>query len=240
MMGAITGFTFLPRFRVCFRGRFIALIPVLFLAACSSGADAPTLQLQVLEAGRAAIAARVAPDTAPPVPTREFLDTVSDPLLEVTRERTGQVAYLYLSAARRDAGPGRINVWRTGDDVSLSTRGGVLIATRGLGGDILSSAVVLRANAPGPAPGARVQHIRALDNKEVRLALACMVTDLGPAGIEIVGRRHATRHLRESCEGGGGRIVNDYWVDSRAGLIWQSRQWAGPQIGYLRLRRLTR
>lgn len=236
MIGTMTGLTPFRQFRV----RFVTLIPVLFLAACSGGTDAPPVQLQILEAGRAAIAAQGAPATPRPEMTRALLDTVTVPLLEVTRERTGQVAYLYLSLARRDGSPGRINVWRTQDDASLATRGGVLIATRGLGGDVLSSAVALRATAPGPVTGERVQYIRALDNKELRLALTCTVTDLGPAGIEIVGRRHATRHLRERCEGGGGSVVNDYWVDSRAGLIWQSRQWAGPQIGYLRLRRLTR
>ena len=37
----------------------------------------------------------------------------------------------------------------------------------------------------------------------------------------------------------GGVVVNDYWVDPGGGLVWQSRQWGGPAMGYLRTRRLT-
>ncbi len=123
----------------------------------------------------------------------------------------------------------------------------MLIATRGLGGDILSSNVQLAGDAPGPARGGdKILDIRALDNKAVRLALTCDLADLGPETIVIVEQRHATRRLRETCRGGvaagggPGQVVNDYWVDASAGLVWQSRQWAGPETGYLRLRRLTR
>ena len=35
-----------------------------------------------------------------------------------------------------------------------------------------------------------------------------------------------------------GRVVNDYWADPHRGIMWMSRQWAGPDVGYLRIRRL--
>jgi len=69
--------------------------------------------------------------------------------------------------------------------------------------------------------------------------MACSLQDLGPAPVEIVEVTYATRHLQERCEAAGSVVVNDYWVDSRSGRVWQSRQWAGPTIGYLRLRQLT-
>ena len=51
---------------------------------------------------------------------------------------------------------------------------------------------------------------------------------------------HPTTHMRETCvTADGGRITNDYWVDTRAGLVWQSQQWAGPHVGYVKMRRLT-
>lgn len=222
---------------------------VLSLAACSGGDAVPTLELQILKAGRTAIAARTAPKTARPPLTRAALDTLEGAFLEVTLERRDQLAYLFVSALRRDSGPGLITIWRTDDDITLALRNGVLIATRGLGGDVLSSAVQVAGDAPGPAgSGARIMSIRALDNKARRLALVCDLADLGPETIVIVAARHATRHLRETCEGGfagdgsggPGQVVNDYWVDAQSGLVWQSRQWAGPGIGYLRLRQLTR
>ncbi len=223
----------------------LILAPVLMLAACSGGTAVPSVEVQLIETGRAMIAARRAPKTERPPLTRAALDGLDGSFLEATLERSGRLAYLYVNAQRRDGGPGLITVWRTEDNVTLATRNGVLIATRGLGGDVLSSAVQVRGTAPGPATGGeKVQYIAALDNKAVRLALACERVDLGPATIVIVERAHATRHLQERCEGAGigdsGPVVNDYWVDSRTDLVWQSRQWAGPYIGYLRLRRLTR
>ena len=168
-------------------------------------------------------------------------------MLEVTLERRDQRAYLYVEAQRRDAYPGQITVWRTGDDVALMMRSGVLFASRGLGGDILSGRVQVADGVPGPSRGGEKSYdIRAEDNKALHLTLACEVADLGPKTIQIIGRDHPTRHLRETCEGGrtaggsNGVVVNDYWVDRRAGLVWQSRQWAGPEIGYLRIRRVNR
>ncbi len=220
------------------------MIPALalLLAGCSGGNEAPVLELQVLKAGRDAIAERRGKPARPAL-TRAVLDTLEGSFLEATLERKDLLAYLYVDAKRRDGDPGLITAWRSEDNVTLILRSGVLIATRGLGGDILSSTVQV-TDAPGPASGGeKVHYVRSLDNKALRLGMVCDLTDLGPETIEIIQRRHGTRHLRETCEGGvpgqEGRVVNDYWVDSRGGLIWQSRQWAGPHIGYLRLRRLT-
>lgn len=221
----------------------------LTLGGCSGGDAVPALELQIIRAGQAAVAARTGPKTTPPPVTRAALDAVEGSFLEAVLERRDQRAYLYVNARRRDEGPGLITVWRTGDNITLATRNGVLIATRGMGGDILSASVQVAGERPGPARGGeKILSIRALENKAVHLALACDLADLGPERIEILGHAHATRHLRETCRGGiagvgsgsPGTVVNDYWVDARAGLVWQSRQWAGPDIGYLRLRRLTR
>jgi hypothetical protein len=219
----------------------LALLLSGLVAGCSGGDGVPTLNAQVTKAAVGAVKARTAAKAQQPAPlTRAALNTVPGSYIEVVLERRDALAYLSLSGARRDDAPGQIQVWRSQDNASVAMRNGVLIQTRGLGGDILSSSVHVRGDAPGPsAGGERVMLIRALDNKELRLSLACDLRDLGPETIEIVQTRYATRHLQERCEGGEGAIRNDYWVDSRSGLVWQSRQWAGPYIGYMRTRRLT-
>jgi len=233
------------------RRGLLILVPVLalLLTGCSGGDEVPNLELQVIRAGQAAFAARTAPKVERPPLTRVALDSVEGAFIEVTLERRDQLAYLHVSATRRDGMPGQIVVWRTDDNITLAMRNGVLIATRGLGGDILSVNAQVSGDAPGPTGGGeKTFHIRTLDNKERHLSLVCDLTDLGPETIEIVGTRHATHRLRETCEGGtaagdadrSGRVTNDYWVDTRARLVWQSRQWAGPEIGYLRVRQLTR
>lgn len=230
-------------------GRFFTgLALVLMLAGCSGGDAVPALELEILKAGRTAIGAMTAPKTTRPPLTRAVLNTLDGAFAEVTIERHDQLAYLYVSAQRRDSHPGLITVWHAEDDGALVLRNGVLVATQGLGGDILSSSVQVAGNMPGPsASGEKTLTIRVLDNKSVRLSLACDLVDLGPDPIEIIGQRHATRHLRETCEGGlavdrsgrPGKVTYDYWVDSQSGIVWQSRQWAGPTVGYVRLRQLT-
>lgn len=216
------------------------VIAALALAACSGGTDAPTLQLQVIEAARAAIAARTNPPPQRPPVTRAVLNTLDGTFMEVTREREAQTAFLYPSLRTRDSGPGEITVWRTDSNETVTVRGGVLIATRGLGGDLLSTEVQIAGGGLGPAAGGeRIFQIFGGNNKQTTLTLACEVSDLGPETIDIIEIRHATRHLREHCQGSSGAITNDYWIDAGRGLIWQSRQWAGPHVGYLRLRQVT-
>ncbi len=215
---------------------------ILILTGCSGGLEQPPLELEVIQAGQDAFAQRRAspPSDRPPL-RRADLDVLDGSFLEITRERADLLAYLYVNARRTDQFPGRIIVWRSEDDVTLATRNGVLIETRGMRGDLLSSTVRVAGNRPGPvSSGKHVQLIHSLDNRQVPLTLDCDLVDLGPEVIEIVERRHRTRHLQQRCQGGNGTVINDFWVESGAGIVWQSRQWAGPHIGYLRLRRLTR
>jgi len=221
------------------------LLPLLGLIGCSAGNEEVPLEVQLIRAGQG-IAARQGGKAAavrPPL-RRADLDPLEGSFMEVTLERKDRLAYLFVNGQRQDDSPGRIMIWRTEDNVTLTTRNGMLIATRGLGGDILSSTVQVQGNLPGPATGGEhVQVIRALDGGDVRLAMACDLVDLGPETIEIIERKHATRHLQQRCSGGdgdgAGHISNDYWVDFGNDLVMQSRQWAGPQIGYMRFRRLT-
>lgn len=228
------------------RRGWIAL--ALLLGACSGGTDEAPLTLQVFDTLRSTVAARSAARAARrdgvqvefAAPSRAQLDKIPEPVLEVRIERTKAFDFLLIAEDRHDDHPGLVEVWTASDAVTVTTRNGMIIATRGLTGDLLSSQVPASGNRPGPAHGGtRFQMIRALDNREVQLNFACDLTDLGTETIDIVDRRHATRHLRERCEGGDGEIVNDYWIDSGRGIVVQSRQWAGPYIGYMRLRRLV-
>jgi hypothetical protein len=181
----------------------------------------------------------------PPPPAAELpralLDQQPQAYIEVVIENRGARAYLTRALQRRDSRPGQIEVWRTLDNVSVALRNGMVIATRGLGGGLLSAQVPAADGVAGPAHGgARRYTVRANGNGQAVLNMACSLHDLGPAPVEIVEITHPARHLQERCEGSGGVVVNDYWVDSRPGRnqIWQSRQWAGPETGYVKLRQL--
>lgn len=228
------------------RRRFLlpapALLLALLLGGCSGGTGTERLYPQIFAAAQTSIALsrsrRAA--AARPALTRAGLDTVEGSFIEATLERSGITAYLFASAVRFDALPGEIVQWRTEDNVTLTTRSGMLTATRGLGGDIISSELNAGSGAGPAGPGEKALYIRTGDLDEVRLSMACGLEDLGAVRLEIVERFHPVRHLRERCvAAGGGQVVNDYWIESRRNIVWQSRQWAGPHIGYLRIRRLT-
>ena len=210
------------------------------LATCSGGDERPTLNLQVYEAVREYAAAQLEPKTVRPPLTRAALDELEGAFQEIVIERNNQLAYLYVGGVLQDPSIGTIVTWRSEDNVALTLRNGVLIAMRGIGGDLISSDVSQAPSKIGPVGGGeRRMFFLARDNQSIPIIFACEVETLGTVKITIVERTHRTRHVRERCEGQQGQIVNDYWIDSHDQLAWQSRQWAGPDVGYVRFRRLT-
>ncbi|MBT8154493.1 YjbF family lipoprotein [Epibacterium ulvae] len=218
-----------------------ALVGLALLAACAKGPERTPLEVEIFSTIREQIALRRAPKQERPPLTRALLDTLGSPYIEVTLEANGIFAYLQPQLVRRDDGPGEVVHWVTEDQVSVTLRDGILIATRGLRGDLLSASTLAQSGGPqGPeGRGARLFDLRFGDHESKTLEMACTVADLGAEPLEIVEITYATHHLQETCEGANGRIVNDFWVDSRTGRVWQSRQWAGPLNGYIRIRQLT-
>ena len=231
----------------------LGLALMAMLAGCAGGTGAPPpLFPQIFAAGKKVIAgkrARKAQEAGPPV-TRALLEQLGGTYLEVTLERPGITGYLRRAETRRDANPGTVTHWRTEDNITLSFRNGVLIATRGMGGDIMSAEVPVAEGVTGPASGGeRALYVRTGDLQVMRLALACELSDAGPETVAVLDRSFATRHLQEYCTTAGvaiggqavgaGEVRNDYWVDSRAGIVRRSRQWGGPEIGYMVIRQLN-
>ena len=224
--------------------RGLLLMAGLVMAGCAQGPDRTPLELEVIGAIRDAV--RPKTPQQPPVLTRALLDTVPVPQLEMIVERIDLRDYLVpqdlgRGSANRsgDGTPGRIEQWRAVDDITFTFRDGILVASRGVPFDGLLSAAVAAdgQGRAGPARGgARVMQYRVGDNETFTLRLSCRLEDLGPVTLEVVEEFYPTQHLRESCEGEGGTITNDYWVDRRDGRLWQSRQWLGPNTGYVRFR----
>ncbi|TNJ40956.1 YjbF family lipoprotein [Phaeobacter sp. B1627] len=227
------------------RMRALGVVAMLSLmAACARGPEETPLEIEMGQIIRDQIRQRRGKAAAPqpPVLTRALLETIEAPHIEVVIEKTDLRDYVTLQLARRDDSPGRIEVWRTVDNITFGFRDGMLISIRGLRGSLLSAEVPADGQgAMGPASGGqRSYDFAGDDNGSYRVQLACELRDLGPEPLDIVEITYATRHLQEYCTGPeGGVILNDYWVDSRSGRLWQSRQWAGPEVGYIRTRQVV-
>lgn len=220
-------------------GGLLALV-----TACAKGPEDTPLELEIGKVVRDQIKNRWnrAEAPKPPVLTRALLDTIQDPHVEVVIEDADLRDYVTLQLAREDDLPGQLEVWRTVDNITFSFRDGMLVATRGLRGTMLSAQVAADGQgAMGPASGGQRRYkFRGDDEGSFQITLACELHELGTKTLEIVERFYSVRHVQEECTGPqGGQITNDYWIDSRSGRLWQSRQWAGPSIGYIRFRQVV-
>lgn len=239
-----------------------AAIGLALLAACAKGPGEPSAEVELSQAIGQVIRQRLAPKPEPLVLTRTLLDSQDVPHIEILVEDQEVTGYLGLLLSRRDDLPGEITQWSAADGTALSFRNGMLISSRGLAGNLLSASVPAAGLQPGPAHGgARSYQLRTGDFTARAIILACSLQDLGPVTLEIVELGYPTRHLQERCETPGeGQaqkvVINDYWIDSQprpvsgpqtdylarhqTRLVRQSRQWAGPGVGYLRIRDLSR
>lgn len=162
-------------------------------------------------------------------------------VLEVTIERTGNVAVLTPYSDRPDSDQGAVRIWRAADGSQIVLREGVLIATRGLGNDVestLSRTMAALVTSRTASPGLHRLYVVTGENGTEAIDLSCEAGVLGEETIEIVGRKIATLHLRADCRHDAGVESYDFWVDRHSAVVWQSRQWAGPALGHISTRLL--
>ena len=217
--------------RLTMRG--LALCALMGLAACDTGTDAASpVTVRDLLAARLAGTDRTA---AFEMPSRAVLDRRATPLLYMAIPALG--AQATLSPVAQNAGT---VTWTALDGVSVATRGGLIVATRGLGHDLMSADAgqVLTALNRGGGRATRIHYRLDGEDRTEALRFACTIRAEGEERIGIVGRPVATRRLSESCDGPVGRFTNRYWIDA-AGRMAQSRQWLVPEIGAATTQRLV-
>ncbi|HKL65436.1 MAG TPA: YjbF family lipoprotein [Roseovarius sp.] len=126
---------------------------------------------------------------------------------------------------------GGVTVWQTLDGITLSFRDGVLIATRGLGDDLMSADVDgTLAMLRGSDRATQYPHIRSYldgEDRTVFRSFQCR-REAGP-----------DRQITERCVSTDVGMTNIYWLDG-AGEITRSRQWVSPAVDYMETERLPR
>jgi hypothetical protein len=140
--------------------------------------------------------------------------------------------------ARARLGPvartGDVTVWQTLDGITLSMRQGLLVATRGLGDDLMSAEVdgvlaLLRgASGEGPVP-----HIRSRLDGEDRTEFRSYQCRRDAGGTDA-----GLRRVEVLCISPQDRFTNTYWLNS-AGAVIRSRQWISPALGHLESTRIS-
>lgn len=174
----------------------------------------------------------------PPKPlviTQQLLDNTKEPVLLVFSEQIDRPSLLRQLTTRRDTAQGTVAVWRASDGAQVILRDGLLVGSRGIGGDLIQSDVtqvqsLIASQSFGQAT--RVVSFLSGDNSLLTLTLSCTLSDMGIEALTLVEAPVNLRHIRETCAAEEGMIEYDYWVEPNTQVIRKSRQWSGPIIGY--------
>jgi hypothetical protein len=169
--------------------------------------------------------------------TRPIIDQSPLPLIVAEIPRRGVAATMALQGDR-----GGVTTWRTADFQTLTFRGGVLIATRGLGDDLMSADVTGTLAALQGGPQAGYPRIMSYLDGEGRTQFRAMVCDMAApqaAAVTSFGLNFPVQLHVETCNTTGQTVTNRYWRQTD-GIVRQSEQWIGPGLGTLATERLSR
>lgn len=207
------------------------MIALGLLAACGPLADeGPLTGLASVVTGGGEEAAAVDPRQTL---TREMIEQLPNDLLLVdvpSRDATATLVRAGENGARA--------TWISPDGISVTVEGGLIVATRGFGHDLMAADVTgLRALLRGAGSGRYVAETLDGTDQVVRTVYDCAVDSRTPETITIFERGYATTRVQVSCTGPDLRFRNTYWVDG-SGVVWKSQQFVTQELGYLGLERL--
>ncbi|WP_145105310.1 YjbF family lipoprotein [Cereibacter sediminicola] len=209
----------------------LTLAACAMLASCGSQEDAHATFLKL---GLAGITTRgESPGSGAEGLTRAKISRVTSPLIVAEVEKTGAWALMVPFQINGD-----VVTWSSNDDRTVALRDGILIATRGLGPDLMSAEVPSASQiASGSGSHRRVNYLIDGLDQTVRREFRCTLATDGIKTITIIERNYPARHVLEHCEGATGRFTNEYWVDA-AGSIRQSWQTFDRMLGMVRISRV--
>lgn len=122
---------------------------------------------------------------------------------------------------------GDVTVWAAQDSSQLAIRGGMVIASRGFGMDIMSAQVPpVSELVGGAAEHQRVYNLLDGTDSPVQEVFTCT---MGPGVSE--GGPSAAQHVAETCIGPR-KIRNEFWLGNSGQVIY-SRQWLSTGAGYV-------
>ena len=126
---------------------------------------------------------------------------------------------------------GDVSEWRSSDGIGITLRGGQIIATRGIGPDLL----IADANGADPAlrqgggEYSRTMHWLDGENHGRSEEFACTLR------IAEIQETSSERALIETCAGPKTAFTNSYAVSATSGAQLRSDQWVSPGLGSIQI-----
>ena len=199
------------------------------VSACGNEADmdpgARLLKLLAQTATARVTGGKSAPDATPSdLDLRAALQEGGKPIIKLRNDNTGATAYLAPVAVNQG-----ITTWSSNDRLTLSSRDGVLLATRGFGADLMAANVPTAARiARGGGTHDRLHVYLDGGDQTQKFTFTCTVATVGPEAITVMGLSYNTRHVTETCSGKSGTATNHYWF--QGAQIRQSTQFLAPGV----------
>lgn len=211
-----------------------AALGLLGLAACGTEQSAFLQQASQLASSLISGPAETGPSLRERL-TPEALATLDGPILIIELPNTASEA-----GAQLQRRAGRVETWSTLNGVQFTFDQGLLLSTRGLGGDLMSADLgeTKRAFAAGHGEAVRVHRYLDGEDQEVARAYVCTWRSAGRVQIEVLGGSTSARNLVETCTSSTETVENQYWIDS-SGKVRRSVQWVGVVPGYVLTERVN-
>ena len=219
-----------------------AIFAAILLTGCSSeesrNGELPQLLLSSLK--DVAAARQTGPLEKIDLPASE-LAKVKVPLIQVNPDIRGGSDFLRRVQSRRDSTGGQFEIWESSDKAQIFLRNGVVVGSRGVGGDIISADAASTGRAleqRALSEGLRSFVVSDGDNTTTDYRFLCKVTNRGREKISVSNQSFDVDRLQEVCvdaDDGANKLRNDFWVERATGLVRKSRQWMGPRVGYFEI-----
>lgn len=209
----------------------LLVLVALTLAGCSGGDAGVSPSIPGLGRLTGGAAAPATVEVEVPLPGAAVA-VAPAPRMLATVEQTRITAPLRLAVDR-----GGYQTWIADDRTTITLRGGVVTATRGLAHDLLAAdaeaaAQAIRAGRAG-SYSRSYRYTSGVRGIETR-SYSCTLARTGAETVTVQGRQVAATRFSETCTGPDGGFRNDYWI-GRDGRLTKSRQFLDPQGGYLTL-----
>ena len=207
------------------------------LTSCSNSPDLTKGEIEIIPLIRDAIQAQTAPENfvdARKLVTRDKIDASGMEVLFVELESGKNGTSIKYPGANIG------EVWLGVDGTTLTFKNGHLIATRGLGEDMMSSEGTFPSFhlIAGSTEYVKKQSWLSEDNQITSTNYSCTASvEHAREKIIIFDKTFLVQRAIETCIDGDSKIGNEYFFE-RNGIVRRSRQFHSPALGYIFVERL--
>jgi hypothetical protein len=207
------------------------------LTSCSNSPDLTKGEIEIIPLIRDAVQAQSTPENfvdARKLVTRDKIDASGMEVLFVELESGKNGTSIKYPGANVG------EVWLGVDGTTLTFKNGHLIATRGLGEDLMSSEGTFPSFhlISGSTEYVKKKSWLSSDNQVSSTNYSCTAAvESARKAITIFEKTFLVQRVLETCKAGDSTIKNEYFFE-RNGIVRRSRQFHSPALGYIFVERL--